>query len=133
MAKKETCDFWIGHFQDSKDYFDFFGENSQFYKDDNDIGEKYISEFAKSQGETWIDHDFTESGFEDGKDSLNDKFKKYSYSDQWIPEVINRTDGISLKDINVIVFVTKGEIEKPTSVTNSKFSLIYIGQIEYDI
>lgn len=133
MPGKETCDFWIGIFENSDDYFDFFGEDPMFFKDDADFDEKYISKFAKSQGENWIDHDLMESGYEIGEGDFVGKFEKYSYSDQWMTTVLKKTEETDIKGINTIVFITKGRIKKPTSVFEQKFSLQYIGEIEYNI
>ena len=133
MTRTEICDFWIGSFGNSDDYFDFFGENPEFFQDDTDSNEKYISKFAKSQNENWIDHDFMESGFENGKEPFVEKFKKYSYSDQWITVLSDKTGGNALRDINTIIFITKGRIKQPTSVSDAKFMLQYVGQIEYKI
>lgn len=131
--RKEICDFWIGNFESRDAYFNFFGEDPNFYEDEDDIEEKYISRFAESQGVNWIDHDFMESGFEDGNEAFIDKFKKYSYADQWIVEVSIKVKETDLKKINTIVFISKGRIHKPVSVFTSAISLQYIGQIEYNI
>ncbi|WP_028978616.1 immunity 22 family protein [Sporocytophaga myxococcoides] len=131
--RKEVSDFWVGNFEREDAYFNFFGENPDFYQEENDIEEKYISKFAESQNENWIDHDFMESGFEDGNESFIERFKKYSYSDQWIAEVFDKAKETNLKKINTIVFITKGRIQKPTSILTPEYSLLYIGQIEYNI
>ena len=133
MTRKESCDFWIGKFENSNEYFDFIGENPEFYKDEADISEKYISKFAKSQNENWIDHDFMESGYEDGQESFFEKFRKYSYSDKWMRNISEIIGEANLGDINTIVFITTGRIKTPISVSEPKFTLRYIGQIEYDI
>ncbi|MBO9700349.1 MAG: immunity 22 family protein [Sporocytophaga sp.] len=131
--RKEVSDFWIGSFDSKDEYFNFFGENPDFYQDEDDIEEKYISKFAESQSENWIDHDFMESGFEDGNGTFIERFKKYSYSDQWITELSGKAKESDLKKINTIVFITKGRIKKPVSISTSEYSLQYIGQIEYYI
>lgn len=61
--RTEISYFWFGRFESEEDYFDFVGEDETYYEDD-DFEEKYISEFAKSQSEHFLDHDFIESGFE---------------------------------------------------------------------
>jgi len=133
MNRKEICDFWIGNFESRDVYFNFFGEAPNFYQDEDDTEEKYISKFAESQDVNWIDHDFMESGFEDDNEAFVEKFKKYSYSDQWIQEVSAKASEIGLNKINTVVFISKGRIQKPTSVFTPEFSLQYIGQIEYSI
>jgi len=74
-----------------------------------------------------------ESGFENGNESFAEKFSKYSYSDQWIKVVADKIKEGNLGDINTVVFIRKRGIENPISVSDRKFTLHYIGQIEYDI
>jgi hypothetical protein len=133
MTRTEICDFWIGKFDNSNDYFDLVGEDPEFYQDERDIDEKYISKFAKYQRENWIDHDFMESGFENGEDSFFERFKKYSYSDQWIKKLFEKANETDLSDINAVIFIRKGRIKNPISIVESKFTLRYVGQIEYNI
>jgi len=130
--RTEISHFWLGKFKSEEEYFDFVGEDESYYEDEDDEG-KYISEFAKSQGENFLDHDFIESGFENEAISLEEKFSKYSYADQWIAEVKNRLNNQNLEDINTLIFISKDQIENPVSIINSKFDLLYIGEIEYDI
>ncbi|WP_394775966.1 immunity 22 family protein [Flavobacterium sp.] len=132
--KTETCHFWFGKFESEKEYFDFVGEDPAFYEDEvSDEDQKYISEFAKSQNENFLDHDFIESGFENQDISFEDKFVGYSYSDKWILEAQNRLVDQNLQEINTIIFISKNQIETPVTITNSKFRLLYIGEIEYEI
>ena len=87
--KTETSHFWLGKFKSEEEYFDFVGEDNAYYEDD-EVEEKFISDFAKSQGENFLDHDFMESGFENEAISFEEKFLKYSYAKQWIAEVKKR-------------------------------------------
>ena len=132
--KTETSHFWLGKFKSEEEYFDFVGEDNAYYEDD-EVEEKFISDFAKSQGENFLDHDFMESGFENEAISFEEKFLKYSYAKQWIAEVKKRLidQNQDLEDVNTLVFISKDQIEKPVSIMNSKFDLLYIGEIEYDI
>lgn len=130
--RTEISHFWLGKFTSEEEYFDFVGEDEAYYEDD-DYEEKYISEFAKSQGENFLDHDFIESGFENEAISFEEKFSKYSYADQWIADVKNRLNNQNLEDINTLIFISKDQIGNPVSIINSKFDLLYIGEIEYDI
>lgn len=134
--RTETCHFWFGKFNSEKEYFDFVGEDPVFYDDDvSDEDQKYISEFAKSQNENFLDHDFMESGFENQDISFEDKFLNYSYSDKWILEAKNRLveQNQNPQEINTIVFISKDQIKTPVTITNSKFDLLYIGEITYEI
>ena len=131
--KRKTYQFWVGTFGNENDLFDFVGENPNYYEYEEDLEEKYISKFAESQGENWIDNDCMECGFEDSNLSLTERFQDYSYSDKWIPEIERRIKQNKIDNVNSIVFVKKGEIEKPINVNQENFSLIYLGEIEYDI
>lgn len=133
--RTETCHFWLGKFKSEEDYFDFVGEDESYYENDDDIEDKYISEFAKSQGENFLDHDFIESGFENEDIPFEEKFLQYSYAEEWIVEAKQRLvpQNQNSEEINTVVFISKDQIKKPVSVTNSKFDLFYIGEIEYEI
>ncbi len=132
--RTETCHFWLGKFKTEEDYFDFIGEDENYYEND-DIEDEYISEFAKSQRENFLDHDFMESGFENEDIPFEEKFLQYSYAEEWIVEVKQRLIALNQnsEEINTVVFISKNQIKNPVSVTNSKFDLLYIGEIEYEI
>ncbi|MBF4483937.1 MULTISPECIES: immunity 22 family protein [unclassified Flavobacterium] len=132
--RTEISHFWLGKFKLEEEYFDFVGEDEAYYEDD-DYEEKYISEFAKSQDEHFLDHDFIESGFENEAISFEEKFLKYSYAKQWIVEAKERLMNLNqnLEEINTLVFISKNQIKNPVSIMNSKFDLLYIGEIEYNI
>lgn len=131
--RTETSHFWFGKFKSEEAYFDFLGENETYYEDDEE--EKYISEFAKSQSENFLDHDFMESGFENENVSFEEKFSPYSYSEKWLAEARERVvkQNQDPEKVNTVVFISKDQIQKPISIQNSKFELIYIGEIEYEI
>lgn len=131
--KTEVYHFWVGKFNSEDEYSNFLDENESYYNDDLDNNKKYVSKFAESQDKNWIDYDFVESGFEDNEKSLKDKFKNYSYSDKWISEIQNRIDKQKTIEINTILFVSKSQIENPTSINHSSFYLNYIGEIEFKI
>jgi len=133
--RTETYHFWLGKFETEKDYFDFVGEDESYYENEDDIEDKYISEFAKSQGENFLDHDFMESGYENEDILFEEKFLEYSYAEEWIVEAKQMLIPLNqnLEEINTVVFISKNQIKKPVSVMNSKFDLFYIGEIEYEI
>jgi hypothetical protein len=132
--RTEISHFWLGKFNSEDEYFDFVGEDNAYYEED-DMEEKYISEFAESQNQHFLDHDFMESGFENESISFEEKFSKYSYAEQWLPEVKSRLrdQNQNPDEINALVFISKNQIKNPVSIMNSKFDLLYIGEIEYDI
>lgn len=129
--RKETSHFWFGNFKTEEAYFDFVGEREDYYLDDEEEDEKYISEFARSQGKHFLDHDFMESGFANEAISFEEKFKIYSYSSQWTKIAKERLENLNynLTQINTVVFITKELIKNPVSVDH----LLYIGEIEYEI
>ncbi|MEN2398165.1 immunity 22 family protein [Flavobacterium sp. MC2016-06] len=133
--KTETSHFWFGTFKSEEEYFDFFNERESYYEDDTNEDEKYISEFSKSQNENFLDHDFMESGFEKQHISFEEKFKMYSYGEQWIFEAKNKLSeqNVNLEEINTIVFISKDEIKMPVAINNPIFDLFYIGEITYEI
>ena len=131
--RTEICHFWVGFFEKENDFFDFLGEDPNYYKDERELEEKYISKFAESQSENWIDHDLMECGFQNSDLSLAERFKGYSYSKEWIPEIERRIKTRKIDKLNSIVFVTKRAIKKPIDVIRENFSLIYVGEIEYGI
>jgi len=131
---KETSHFWFGRFRSEEEYFDFLGEDESYYNED-DIDGKYLSEFAKSQDRNHLDHDFMESGFEDENISFEEKFLKYSYASEWIFEAKRKLieQNQNIEEINTLVFILKDQIKNPVSLKSSKFELLYIGEIEYNI
>ncbi len=131
--RTEISHFWLGFFEKENDFFDFLGEDPNYYNDESDLEEKYISKFAESQGENWIDHDLMECGFQSSDFPFAERFKGYSYSKKWIPEIERRIKTPKIEKVNSIVFVSKRAIKKPIDVIRANFSLIYIGEIEYEI
>lgn len=128
--RTEICHFWVGFFVKEND---FLSDDPNYFKDDRDLEEKYISKFAESQGENWINHDLMECGFQNSNTSLAKRFKGYSYSKEWIPEIEQKILTRRIDKVNSIVFVTKKAIKKPIDVIRENFSLIYVGEIEYGI
>lgn len=132
--KKEISHFWIGNFKSETDFYNFFGEDENYYEDERETDEKYISEFAKTQNQNWLDHDFLECGFENESISFEEKFSGYSYGDQWISELKSRIEQIKPGfEISSIAFVTKEKIANPASVKTQQYEILYVGEIEYEI
>ncbi|MFK7770918.1 MAG: immunity 22 family protein [Saprospiraceae bacterium] len=121
--------FWAGNFS-SKMIFDSFFKESYF--EDDSIP---ISEFAKSQDETWIDYDFLEIGFENEDKSIKNKFSEYSYSESWTSEFEKRIIIKNFQEVNSIVIGSFDNEEKliefPKSVFLDDFRLEYLGVIEF--
>lgn len=132
----EESHFWVGHFKNGEDIANFVEENSDYYQeeDEDKLSEMYISEFAKSQGEHWLDHDFMEYGFEEGEESVAKKFAAYSYADQWSLELEDRIAAMHIRfPVNTLIMITKREIAHAVTVANDDFKLFYVGTIAYEI
>ncbi len=126
MRKTETSHFWVGHFPDGRRVDKYFAEQ---YEDDGSP----VSEFARDQGERWYDHDFMESGFSKGAKSILKLVKGYSYYEQWAEELARRAADAGLTGVNMFVFISKDQIEKPRSVKGDGYWLHYLGTIKYRI
>ena len=122
--------FWIGRF-DNQPLFDNFFEET--YSEDEDV---FISKFAESQNETWIDYDFLEIGFENNDKPIKDKFVNYSYAKHWIDELGQRIEHFKTPNINTIVMCNldgnRSEIEFPNSFKGEGYYIRYIGKIEFE-
>lgn len=132
--RTEVSHFWVGSFKSESDFFSFFGETPDYYLDEREIEEKYISEFAKTQNINWFDRDFFECGFEKENNIPDVMFSKYSYSQFWLDEIKRRMEQSKLGfEINSIAFIAKDAIKNPESIKNEKYELIYLGTVEYPI
>ncbi|MFL9833358.1 immunity 22 family protein [Chryseobacterium terrae] len=125
---RQVLDFWVGNFRTEEDFFQFVEEDENYYlKEDDD--DNFVSKFAESQDTIWFDQDLMEYGFE----KSIQHFSEYSFAEQWLPVLYNRLNEMNLKfDINSLVFVSQGQIPKPTSMENDDFSLVYVGGIEFE-
>lgn len=129
--KKITLLFWVGKFETEDGFFDFFAEDDDYYNEENDTEEKFLSAFAQSQGETWLDHDLMEPGFSTTGSSFKEKFKSASYASNWADALQLRSGHLNIDAINTVVMMDQGEIEAPRSVKGDGFFLEYIGEIEF--
>lgn len=119
--------FWIGWFESLEIQEEYFKET---YTEDDDAP---ISKFASDQHVSFYDHDFLEIGFKTITASIRELFEGHSYSEYWLEELENRTKGLSLQDVNTIVFINSEEIEDPRPCFGNKYRLKYLGEIEYDV
>lgn len=125
MKSREVSHFFLGRVSNHSKYNSFLEERYGF---DDDIP---LSKFCESQGEVFIDHDFMEIGSRDQESSLETFFKPYSYSDHWLHDVIKTAEEFELLDANVLLFLSKEEIDRPRTVKGDGFELIYIGEFSY--
>ena len=124
----QILDFWAGNFRTEDDFFQFVEEDENYYIEE-ESDDNYISKFAESQETIWFDQDLMEYGFEQSIQH----FSEYSFAEQWLPVLYNRTNEMNLKfDINSLVFVSQGQIPKPVSVESDEFSLVYLGGVEIE-
>jgi hypothetical protein len=92
-----------------------------------------LSQFARDQGEKWYDHDFMEHGYKKNVKSVEDLVNGYSYFEQWSAELARRAAEAGLTNANMLVFISKDQIDKPQSVEGDGYSLRYLGTIKYRI
>jgi Immunity protein 22 len=128
MPLTETSHFFLGRFPSENEFAEFLKED--YSRDDDDVP---ISRFYGSQGETFCDHDFMESGFREEEATLTEFFSPYSYAEHWADELAKRAAKEQLNDANALIFISKGEIDAPRSVQEDGFTLTYLGEIEYPI
>lgn len=125
---KQILDFWVGNFKTEEDFEQFVEEDENYYIEE-ESDDSYISKFAESQETVWFDQDLMEYGFEESIQH----FSEYSFAEQWLPILYNRINDMNLKfEINSLVFVSQGQIPKPTSVESDDFSLVYLGGVEFE-
>ncbi|MBE0459536.1 immunity 22 family protein [Pseudoalteromonas sp. KG3] len=127
MSKTEVSHFYLGRVSDHWKYNAFLEEH---YGEDDD---EPLSAFCGSQDELFIDHDFMEMGARDDGATVAEFFSPYSYSEHWSEAVAKVASECNLTDANVLLFVSKSEIENPKSISGDGFELIYIGEFEYPI
>lgn len=131
MRDTETSHFWLGQFPNKKRVTDYVAE--VYDDEDEDREHTPLSQFARDQGEKWYDHDFMETGFKKNAKSVEDLVNGYSYHEQWSAELARRAMVAGLTKINMLVFISKDQIDKPRSVEGNGYRLLYMGTIKYRI
>ena len=127
MSRTEISHFYLGRVTDHLKYGAFLEEH---YGTDDDTP---LSAFCESQGELFVDHDFMEVGARENEPTLKEFFYPYSYSEHWSETLCNIAKEHDLTDANVLLFISKSEIENPVSVSAEGFELHYVGELEYPI
>lgn len=120
---QKILDIWVGFFEPGYQG-KYFEEN---YDQDDDSP---ISEFAGDQGESWIDHDFMEIGFNDSPKDISDLVKGYSWSDKYVSELTLKVEESKIARYNSFVLLDSGQVKKPCSVNKKGIKLHYMGQFE---
>lgn len=158
-AKKITSQFWVGYCDDPDEITDFFSEdayyaklqnladkfdkgkidNVEYEKQERQLDDCPITDFAKSQGEKFIDHDFIEWRWEPECKPLNEMFSGTSWIEMWANLVTERAYGLGVEKINCFVMVGLNEsvsppqkIKKPSDIRLSSGSLVFIGEVTHD-
>jgi hypothetical protein len=131
MRDTEPSHFWLGHFPNEKRVAEYVAE--VYDDDDEDREHTPLSQFARDQGEKWYDHDFMEHGFKKNAKSVEDLVNGYSYHEQWSAELARRAAEAGLTKVNMLLFISKDQINKPRSVEGDGYKLHYMGTIKYRI
>jgi hypothetical protein len=131
MRDTETSHFWLGNFRNERRVSEYLEEI--YDEDDEDREHTPLSQFARDQGETWYDHDFMEHGFKKNSKSVEDLVNGYSYFEQWSAELARRAAEACLTKINMLLFMSQDQIDKPRSVEGEGYKLHYMGTIKYRI
>lgn len=111
MRGTEASHFWLGQFPNEKRVAEYVAE--VYDDDDEDREHTPLSQFARDQGEKWYDHDCMEHGFE--------------------KNATRRAAKAGLTKVNMLLFISKDQIDKPRSVEGDGYNLHYMGTIEYRI
>lgn len=135
-----TIQLWLGTARDSETFWNFFAEDESRYELD-DYADVPISPFAASQGEIFIDHDFTEGGVEDGDTPLGERFWKYSGGSSWGPIAEERLKGLGIGPVNshFQIGVDDGpsnakrwrQVKTPRDASADGVEMHFVGEISY--
>lgn len=125
MRSRETSHFYLGRMTDPLRYAAFLAEH--YDREDDEA----LSAFYASQGESFCDHDFMETGERTPGLSLEAFFEPHSYASEWSAAVCAVARARGLDDANVLLFINADQISAPRSVKDEGFELIYIGSFDY--
>ncbi|KAF1006432.1 MAG: hypothetical protein GAK28_02450 [Luteibacter sp.] len=128
MRTTETSHFYLGRVTDPANYAAFLAEHY-----DREDDEEALSAFYASQGETFCDHDFMETGERAPDLSLKAFFAPHSYASEWSGAVCAAAREHELDDATLLLFISSDQIAAPRSVKGDGFELIYIGSFDYRI
>lgn len=139
-----TAQFWVGYAKDSATFWAMFGERDfpepqtdeeQWAQDDMPI-----SLFAETQGEIYIDHDFTEGAYVGNDGPWPDRLRAHSWSMFWAEEVLNRAQEAGHPAPNAFFFCgydkgPTGEklptIKNPRDIDTDDVRMAYIGAVTH--
>ncbi|WP_185964293.1 immunity 22 family protein [Aliikangiella marina] len=141
MKKKHTSQFWVGKFDSSERFYNFVGEDPEYWSEENEGRNDFpLSKFIASQNQTWFDHDFIEAGFNQAETGVREKFKAYSYIEQWADRVEEKAKLLGMEDLNAFIMMGIDESPKqerhlqvstPCSYKAEGIKLVYLGEFSY--
>jgi len=101
-----------------------------------------ISLFAQTQGETFIDHDFTEGAYVGDTGTWIDRVGDHSWSEFWADEVLNLAKGAGFENPNAFFMCGDGResdgnavrtIAHPQNIDQDGVTMTYVGQVTHRI
>ena len=115
-------DIWLGRFTSEGSVDAYFAE--QYFEDDEPV-----SEFAKDQGESFIDHDFMERSYHSPPvTDLRQALQEHSFAASYIEQAVAAFSSRSVAAFDTLVLVWGGAVQSPSSVTSSVLRLQYLGR-----
>lgn len=130
---------WVGYFRSKTLLMDFVGEDLDYYKLD-DRSDGWLSKFAKSQGQRFIDHDALEVSFDDQDSLATKRFQNHSFAESWRDSVEQECQSRALAPINSCitlgVSISRAGLSEPTvtspeDIIEDGFWLVYLGEFEH--
>lgn len=142
----KTTQFWVGHADDSVTFWAMFGERAfpepQTEEEEWQQDDLPISHFAETQGEIFIDHDYTEGAYV-GKDGLwLDRVRDHSWGTFWAEEVLIRARNAGHPAPNAFFMCgcdsggtreAKRQINDPKDIDTNGVQMAYIGEVTHRI
>lgn len=140
-STRHTLQFWIGYASSERVFNRFVAEDPTFWDTEDEDEDIPLSPFAASQGESWYDHDFLESGYSTQLGNIAERFQGYSYVDQWAPWVEAQAKRTSLSEFNAFVLMGVDQrpgseyrqISKPRSYSEEGLKLVYLGEFSFEL
>ena len=97
-----------------------------------DDDETPMNDFTRDQGDVFYDHDWVERSFmNDG--GLTALITGHSYSDDYMPQVIDIARSRVIIDANAFIMADAEEIPSPRSVAGADYQIWYIGKFKCKI
>lgn len=118
----DEVDIWFGRFPSEGSVDAYFAE--QYLEDDQPV-----SEFARDQGESFIDHDLMERSYRSPPvNDLRQALQEHSFAASYIERAVAAFSCRSVAAFDTLVLVWGGAVHSPSSVISPAFSLQYLGR-----